>query len=96
MFVIFGIEWVELVGVRTRDGELYELDVFVLVIGFRFDCFVCFIWVIGCDGVDFDDAWVDGFRVYLLVVVLGFLNFFLLNGSNGLVGNFLFIEVVEW
>jgi cation diffusion facilitator CzcD-associated flavoprotein CzcO len=90
-----GIERIEKSGVRTRDGQLHELDVLVLATGFRVDQFVRPMQVIGRDGVALDDVWKHGPFSYLALSVPGFPNFFMLNGPNGPVGNFSLIEVAE-
>jgi cation diffusion facilitator CzcD-associated flavoprotein CzcO len=90
-----GIERVEPAGVRTRDGELHELDVLVLATGFRVDRFVRPMAVVGRDGVALDDLWAEGPFAYQAVTVPDMPNFFMLNGPNGPVGNFSLIEVAE-
>jgi cation diffusion facilitator CzcD-associated flavoprotein CzcO len=89
------IERVEKSGVRTRDGQLHELDVLVLATGFRVGNFVRPMEVVGRDGVRLDDVWKHGPFAYTAISVPGFPNFFLLNGPNGPVGNFSLIEVAE-
>lgn len=90
-----GIERVEKSGVRTRDGQLHELDVLVLATGFRVGNFVRPMEVMGRDGVRLDDVWKHGPFAYTAISVPDFPNFFLLNGPNGPVGNFSLIEVAE-
>jgi len=89
------IERVEKSGVRTRDGELHELDVLVLATGFRVDRFVRPMQVIGRDGVALDETWKDGPFAYMAITVPELPNFFMLNGPNSPVGNFSLIEVAE-
>jgi cation diffusion facilitator CzcD-associated flavoprotein CzcO len=90
-----GIERVEEMGVRTRDGRLHELDVLVLATGFRVDRFLRPIEVIGRDGLRLDTVWEQRPSAYLSISIPGFPNLFLLNGPNGPVGNFSLIEVAE-
>jgi cation diffusion facilitator CzcD-associated flavoprotein CzcO len=90
-----GIERVERTGVRTRDGELHELDVLVLATGFRVEDFVRPMQVIGRGGVLLDETWRNGPFAYLAISVPELPNFFMLNGPNGPVGNFSLIEVAE-
>jgi cation diffusion facilitator CzcD-associated flavoprotein CzcO len=90
-----GIDAVEPGGVRTVDGRLHELDVLVLATGFQVDAFVRPVSVVGRDGVDLDQVWVDRPEAYLSISVPGFPNFFMLNGPNGPVGNFSLVEVAE-
>ena len=67
----------------------------VLATGFKADQFVRPMRVVGRDGADLDNAWIDGPQAHLSVTVPGFPNFFLLNGPNGPVGNFSLIDVAE-
>jgi cation diffusion facilitator CzcD-associated flavoprotein CzcO len=90
-----GIERVERDGVRTRDGQLHELDVLVLATGFRVDQFLRPIHVTGRDGVSLDDVWAKRPSAYLAVAIPDFPNLFMLNGPNGPVGNFSLIDVAE-
>jgi len=89
------IERVEKSGVRTRDGQLHELDVLVLATGFRVENFVRPMTVVGRDGLRLDDVWKDGPYAYEAISVPEFPNFFMLNGPNSPVGNFSLIEVAE-
>jgi cation diffusion facilitator CzcD-associated flavoprotein CzcO len=93
--VTSGIERVDPTGVRTRDGELHELDVLVLATGFRADRFMRPMQVIGGDGVRLDDVWAKRPIAYLSISIPDFPNLFMLNGPNGPVGNFSLIEVAE-
>lgn len=80
---------------RTRDGELHELDVLVLATGFAVESFVRPMRVIGRGGVLLDDEWQKGPHAYMAVSVPDFPNFFMLQGPSGPVGNFSLIEVAE-
>jgi cation diffusion facilitator CzcD-associated flavoprotein CzcO len=90
-----GIERIEKSGVRTRDGQLHELDVLVLATGFAVDRFVRPMQVVGRGGKVLDDAWDEGPFAYLALSVPDLPNFFMLNGPNSPVGNFSLIEVAE-
>jgi cation diffusion facilitator CzcD-associated flavoprotein CzcO len=90
-----GIERVEPAGVRTRDGQLHELDVLILATGFKTDAFVRPMVVMGRDGQSLQEAWAARPSAYLSISIPGFPNFFMLNGPNGPVGNFSLIEVAE-
>ena len=89
------IACVEPKGVRTVDGQFYELDVLVLATGFRVDRFLRPIDVIGRGGVSLDSVWAKRPSAYLAVSVPDFPNLFMLNGPNGPVGNFSLIQVAE-
>ena len=93
--VTSGIERVEPRGVRTKDGELHELDVLVLATGFRADSFIRPTTVLGRNGVDLDDVWAEHPVAYLSISIPEFPNFFMINGPNGPVGNFSLIQIAE-
>jgi cation diffusion facilitator CzcD-associated flavoprotein CzcO len=90
-----GIERIEPSGIRTRDGQLHELDILVLATGFRVDRFMRPMQVIGRDGKTLEDAWGDNPTAYMSVAIPGFPNLFMLNGPNSPVGNFPLIDVAE-
>jgi cation diffusion facilitator CzcD-associated flavoprotein CzcO len=90
-----GIERIEKSGVRTRDGQLHEVDVLALATGFRVDSFVRPMQVTGRGGVPLDDVWKNGPFAYTAISVPEFPNFFMLNGPSAPVGNFSLIEVAE-
>jgi cation diffusion facilitator CzcD-associated flavoprotein CzcO len=89
------IEGVEPAGVRTKDGELHELDVLVLATGFKADAFMRPMVITGRNGVTLDEAWDPRPEAYLSISIPEFPNFFMLNGPNGPVGNFSLVEVAE-
>jgi cation diffusion facilitator CzcD-associated flavoprotein CzcO len=93
--VTAGIECIEPRGVRTRDGELRELDVLVVATGFRADSFIRPTTVIGRGGVNLDAVWSDHPVAYLSIAIPEFPNLFLLNGPNGPIGNFSLIQIAE-
>lgn len=82
-------------GVRTRDGQLHELDVIVLATGFQVDRFLRPIEVRGRHGIDLDEVWAERPSAYLSISIPDFPNLFMLNGPNGPVGNFSLVEVAE-
>jgi cation diffusion facilitator CzcD-associated flavoprotein CzcO len=90
-----GIERIEAKGIRTKDGELHELDLIVLATGFRADAFVRPMQISGRGGRDLETLWSDHPKAYLAVSLPDFPNFFMLNGPNGPVGNFSLIDIAE-
>ena len=90
-----GIERIEDTGVRTRDGQLHELDVLILATGFRVDRFMRPMEVIGRNGTTLEETWSDRPSAYMAISIPDFPNLFMLNGPNGPVGNFSLIEVAE-
>jgi cation diffusion facilitator CzcD-associated flavoprotein CzcO len=93
--VTAGIDRVEATGVRTRDGQLHEVDVLVIATGFRVDRFMRPIEIVGRGGVALADIWKERPSAYLSISIPDFPNLFMLNGPNGPVGNFSLIEVAE-
>lgn len=93
--VTAGIERIEKSGVRTRDGQLHELDVLVLATGFRVDRFMRPMNVVGRNGAELNNVWKEAPRAYMAISVPDFPNLFMLNGPNSPVGNFSLIEVAE-
>lgn len=83
-------------GVRTADGVLHPLDVFVLATGFLVDRFIRPTKVIGRGGKDLDEAWADGPEAYISVSVPDFPNLFMVNGPGSPFGNFSAIETSEY
>jgi cation diffusion facilitator CzcD-associated flavoprotein CzcO len=90
------IEQLEAEGVRTADGTLHPLDVFVIATGFQVDRFIRPTKVIGRGGKDLDDAWADGPTAYISVSVPDFPNLFMVNGPGSPFGNFSAIETSEF
>ena len=90
-----GIERIEPSGVRTRDGQLHELDVLVFATGFRVDRFMRPMGVVGRNGTRLDEVWKDGPYAYMAISIPECPNLFMLNGPNSPVGNFSLIEVAE-
>ena len=82
-------------GLRTKDGQLHELDFLVLATGFRVDQFMRPMKVVGRNGLMLNEVWKDGPYAYMAISVPDFPNFFMLNGPNGPVGNFSLIDVAE-
>jgi cation diffusion facilitator CzcD-associated flavoprotein CzcO len=90
------IEQIEPEGIRTADGVLHPLDIFVLATGFQVDRFIRPTKVIGRGGVDLDDVWADGPEAYISVSVPDFPNLFMVNGPGSPFGNFSAIETSEY
>ena len=90
-----GIERVEKSGVRTRDGQLHELDVLVLATGFCVERFMRPMQVVGRYGARLEDVWQVAPSAYMAISIPDFPNLFMLNGPNGPVGNFSLIDIAE-
>lgn len=89
------IEAIEPGGVRTRDGQLHELDVLVLATGFKVSNFILPTRVIGESNVELGTQW-DGIpRAHRATSIPGFPNFWMLEGPTGPVGNISLFMVSE-
>jgi len=76
------IEEITYEGVKTKDGELHELDALVLATGFALGLASAPFPVVGIGGRVLDDAWRDGAVAYKGMSVAGFPNWFILMGPN--------------
>jgi cation diffusion facilitator CzcD-associated flavoprotein CzcO len=90
-----GIERIEEHGIRTRDGQLREVDAIIFGTGFRVVDYVSSMRIIGRRGVDLNDAWQASVRNYLGINVAGFPNLFLLMGPNTGLGHNSMIFMIE-
>lgn len=95
VLVTEGIERIEPDGIRTRDGELHELDIIVLATGFDSSAFMRPMQIRGRDGIDLDKTWSNHPKAYMAISMPGFPNLFMLNGPNGPVGNFTLVDIAE-
>lgn len=94
--IIFGIVCVELNVIVIIDGMWCEVDCLIFGIGFYvMDLFLCGV-LFGSQGVDIVDVWDKyGVEVYLGIIVLGFLNFFMVVGLNMGLGYLLMVFMIE-
>jgi len=90
-----GIECIEAGGVRTKDGQLHELDVLVLSTGFHPFNFMRPMDMRGKNGLSIDEAWSKKVQAYRSVCLPEFPNFFLMLGPNTPIGNYSVIEMSE-
>lgn len=89
------IERIEGGGVRTKDGQLHELDVLVLATGFDGHAYVRPMELVGRDGVKLSEAWHESAEAYRSIALPGFPNFFMMVGPNSPIGNFSVIMISE-
>ncbi len=82
-----GIEEITPEGVRTRDGQLHELDVIIYATGFETTGWHWSMDVVGRGGVTLNDAWKEAPEAYLGLTVTGFPNMFMLYGPNTNLGH---------
>lgn len=82
-------------GIRTRDGELHQVDIIVYATGFHADTFMRPMTIRGRNSVDLESLWAAKPTAYLAVALPDFPNFFMLNGPNGPVGNYSLIDIAE-
>ncbi len=90
-----GIERIEEKGIRTKDGQLHELDLLVLATGFLPNQ-----WgvadITGPNGVKLSDIWKDeANRNYRSITVPGLPNFFVLIGTNSPITNLSLIDIAD-
>jgi cation diffusion facilitator CzcD-associated flavoprotein CzcO len=89
------IERIEERGIRTRDGQLREVDAIIFGTGFRVVDYVSSMRIIGRRGVDLNETWRTSVRNYLGINVAGFPNLFLLMGPNTGLGHNSMIFMIE-
>ncbi|MBA3499573.1 MAG: NAD(P)/FAD-dependent oxidoreductase [Deltaproteobacteria bacterium] len=89
------IERIEEHGIRTRDGQLREVDAIIFGTGFRVVDYVSSMRIIGRRGVDLNETWRTSVRNYLGINVAGFPNLFLLMGPNTGLGHNSMIFMIE-
>lgn len=68
------------IGIRTKSGVDYELDVIVLATGYKAQNYMRPMKVIGEDGRTIDEEWRDDPYAYHSLTVPGFPNMFVING----------------
>jgi cation diffusion facilitator CzcD-associated flavoprotein CzcO len=95
VLVTEGIERIEPGGIRTRDGELHELDIIVMATGFDSSAFMRPMQIRGRNGTDLDKTWSNHPKAYMAISMPDFPNLFMLNGPNGPVGNFTLVDIAE-
>ena len=89
------IERIEPKGVRTKDGELHELDVMVICTGFDGFAFMRPMAMTGKDGLTLAEAWEKGPKALRSLTIPGFPNFFMLIGPHSPIGNYSLIPLAE-
>lgn len=89
------IEAIEPKGVRTKDGQLHELDVLVLATGFDGFAFMRPMSMQGLNGLTLDAAWKKGPQALRAMAIPGFPNFFMLIGPHSPIGNHSLIAIAE-
>lgn len=76
------IEAIEAGGIRTADGQFFDVDVIIYGTGFKASQFLTPMKVTGINGTDLHEQWAGNARAYLGVVIPNFPNFFCLYGPN--------------
>lgn len=89
------IDQIEARGVRTKDGQLHELDVLILATGFDSSKFILPTKVTGDGGVDLETVWGRSPRAHRAVAMPHFPNFWMIEGPTGPVGNLSLIMISE-
>lgn len=90
-----GIQRIEPKGIRTKDGELHELDVIVTATGFHALDYTRNLIIRNEKGDSLGDVWDKGAQALRSVAVSGFPNFFMLIGPHSPIGNFSLTGISE-
>ncbi len=93
--VTAAIDRIEPTGIRTRDGQLREVDTIIFGTGFRVVDYLSSMRIIGRRGVDLNETWRGSVRNYLGINVSGFPNLMLLMGPNTGLGHNSMIFMIE-
>lgn len=90
-----GIGGLEEGGIKTKDGQLHELDVIVFATGFDPAAYMRPMEFLGRGGVSIDEAWKKKIQAYRSMMIPQFPNFFLMLGPNSPIGNYSVISMSE-
>ena len=90
-----GIAAIEPTGVRTRDGQLHEVDAIIYGTGFKVVDYLSAMRIVGAGGRELNEVWRGEVRNYLGITVSGFPNLFLLMGPNTGLGHNSMIFMIE-
>lgn len=93
--VTSGIREVRPEGVVTEDGTLHEVDTLIFGTGFQVQEFPFAAQVRGRGGRRLSETWKDGMAAHLGTTVVGYPNFFLLQGPNTGLGHTSVITMIE-
>ena len=89
------IDQINATGVKTKDGQQYNLDAIIFATGFQAAEGVVMFDVQGRKGLHLNQAWRDGAEAYLGTSVSGFPNLFLVVGPNTGLGHSSMILMIE-
>lgn len=89
------IDQIEPQGVRTKDGQLHEVDILVLATGFDPKAYMRPMTFVGKNGLSIEDAWSKKLSAYQSMFLPGFPNYILMLGPNSPIGNQSVIEISE-
>lgn len=90
-----GIEEITETGIKTKDGQVHELDVLVLSTGFDPTAYMRPMAMHGRSGESIDTAWGENIRTYRSISLPDFPNNFLMLGPNTPIGNYSVIAMSE-
>ena len=90
-----GIERIEPTGIRTKDGQLHELDVIVTATGFHALDYTRNLVIQNEQGQSLGDVWSEGAKALRSIAISGFPNFFMLIGPHSPIGNFSLTGISE-
>jgi cyclohexanone monooxygenase len=89
------IDKIEPQGIRTKDGDLHELDILILATGFDAAKFILPTQVTGEGGADLATFWGRSPRAHRAVAMPHFPNFWMVEGPTGPIGNLSLIMISE-
>lgn len=90
-----GIRSITAEGIITEDGVVRAVDVIIYGTGFTATDFLAPMHIVGLDGRDLRQEWVDGAHAYLGITVPHFPNLFLMYGPNTNLGAGSIIAMLE-
>jgi len=82
-------------GIKTKDGQLHEVDAIIYGTGFAATDFLAPMQITGLKGRKLKDAWKDGAEAYLGLTISGFPNLYMLYGPNTNLGHNSIVYMIE-
>ncbi|OAL31040.1 hypothetical protein AYO20_08461 [Fonsecaea nubica] len=89
------IDYIDQGGIKTKDGQYYELDVVICATGFDVSNRPPFP-VVGRNGIDLGEKWKDEPESYLSMACPDMPNYFMFMGPNATIGHGSLIYSLDW
>jgi cation diffusion facilitator CzcD-associated flavoprotein CzcO len=90
-----GIAAIDERGIRTHEGNSYDVDAIIYGTGFKVTSALMERQIVGRNGLKISDAWADGIEAHHGITVAGFPNLFLLLGPNTGLGHTSVVFMIE-